>query len=907
MARTGARAGPVDGRAVVPVSAGLGLVVLQTALSAAADGWTVVLWLGRNLVAVCLCSAVLAGVGIAVRDRLAVKAFGERTRFTLTPSRRFDPSPEQIWRQAALLLRASNAGPWWAPMKARSVRLRLRADGSSPLEWSMEGAASTARLLAGTPFAEATVAQAPPVRDKARQHTARAEFTVRGNPAAALREVPLDPDPLQPVVDAVAALRSDLGDLAEIVLDLQPVPRWRMRMRRWQLMARARERARAAARRESRMHAIDAADLEESWFHQLGRLLDSGQGRSSSRRLALAARPRPVSREQTLGRLGSDRGVVRIQLLVRCCSETAGRAEMQRQRLTAAMDVFAGTSRLGADVWRLGPWRIDADTSWRARSFDRRWSGGLVAPRAENWVGIGELTGLLKPPTVHCRMPVLASEVPTYELGSSELMPQGWHTAPDGSRRLIASPLSESLFGVAVGKANYGKTERSLVQAIAVALGGHGLMFIDPHNDSWKAAEAYLAHDSIRSRVWRLDLTNPDGAARVGGWNPLAVDKGQDPAQIAAAAVNAFASVMGWNDVAAPRALTILTKCVQALVAVNAAAVTAGLPQSQATVFQIPTLLQDPAFREAAVRHLSGKDARWWETTFTTYGEDAFAVVLNPLERLAADRVAHALLGTPTGGWDVRKAMDTHRVVWVSPAGTGPTDRLLVSLIMQDLHRAALSRRDLAPKRRQPFFVWLDELITLDGAASATIAAIAEELRKFGIRLHAMTQLLQRVQQTTRDSLIQNASILSSTAGSAAAIKIITDEWHGAVDPALVAELPRFNHYLSLTVDGERIGPLRIEGPQVKQVFRKLRTPDKTADLARSSLKALGALPISRRLAIAERQDEVVLRFLTHGGPPPDEPHLTLAKPSGPRSSSSTRPGADGRAAGTRATESRHQ
>ncbi|MFC1405682.1 MULTISPECIES: hypothetical protein [Streptacidiphilus] len=892
------------------MSAGLGVVVVQTALSIATDAWTVGQWLARNTVAVGLSGAVLAGSGIAVRERLAVKAFGERTRFTLTPSRRFDPSAEQIWRQAALLLRASNAGPWWAPMKARSVRLRLRADGSSPLEWSMEGAASAGLLLAGTPFAEATVAQVPQVRDKDRKHTVRTEFTVRGNPAAVLREVPLDPDPLQPIVDAVAALRADLGDLAEVVVDLQPVPRWRMRMRRWQLMARARERARAAARRESRTHAIDAADLEDSWFHQMGRLLDSGQGRGTSLRLPMAARPRPVSREQTLGRLDSDHGVVRVQVLVRCCSETVGRAELQMQLLVAAMDVFAaGSSRLGVDAWRLGPWRVDANTSWRARSFDRRWSGGLVAPRGENWVGIGELAGLLKPPTVHCRVPVLASEVPSYELGSAELMPHGWHTAPDGTRRLIASPLSESLFGVAVGKANYGKTERSLVQAIAVAHGGHGVLFIDPHNDSWRAAEPYLAHDSIRPRVWRLDLTNPHDAARVGGWNPLAVDKGQDPAQVAAAAVNAFASVMGWNDIAAPRALTILTKCVQVLVAVNAAAVAAGLPQSQATVFQIPTLLQDPAFRQAAVGRLSGKDARWWETTFTTYGEDAFAVVLNPLERLAADRVAHALLGTPTGGWNVRTAMDTRRVVWVSPAGTGPTDRLLVSLIMQDLHRAALSRRDLDAKRRQPFFVWLDELITLDGAASSTIAAIAEELRKFGIRMHAMTQLLQRVQQTTRDSLIQNASILSSTAGSAAAIKIITDEWHGAVDPALVAELPRFNHFLSLTVDGERVGPLRIEGPQVKQVFRKIRTPDKTADLARRSLTALGALPIVQRLAIAERQDEVVLRFLTHGGPPPEQPHLTLAKPpSGPRRPSPSRSGSGARTdAGSRTTESRHQ
>jgi len=319
-----------------------------------------------------------------------------------------------------------------------------------------------------------------------------AKSTLRGNPGAVLREVPLDPDPLQPVVDAVAALRAGLGDLAEVVVDLSPVPRWRMRMRRWQLMARARERARAAARRESRMQAVDSADLEESRFHQLGSLLDPGSGRGPSRRFAMLARPRPVSREQTLGRLGADRGVVRVQL--------------QMQRLTAAMDVFDGPSRLSVDAWQLGPWRIDADTSWRAKAFDRRWTGGLVAPRSENWVGIGELAGLLKPPTVHCRVPVLASEVPSYELGSSELMPQGWHTAPGGTSRLIASPLDESLFGMAVGKAAYGKTERSLVQAIAVAHGGHGCMFIDPHNDSWKAAEPYLAHDSIRPRVWRLDL-----------------------------------------------------------------------------------------------------------------------------------------------------------------------------------------------------------------------------------------------------------------------------------------------------------------------------------------------------------------------------------------------------------------
>ncbi|MEY9840085.1 hypothetical protein [Streptacidiphilus sp. EB103A] len=40
------------------------------------------------------------------------------------------------------------------PARSVRLRLRLRADGGCPLEWSMEGAASAAEPLAGSPFAE---------------------------------------------------------------------------------------------------------------------------------------------------------------------------------------------------------------------------------------------------------------------------------------------------------------------------------------------------------------------------------------------------------------------------------------------------------------------------------------------------------------------------------------------------------------------------------------------------------------------------------------------------------------------------------------------------------------------------------------------------------------------------------
>lgn len=167
----------------------------------------------------------------------------------------------------------------------------------------------------------------------------------------------------------------------------------------------------------------------------------------------------------------------------------------------------------------------------------------------------------------------------------------------------------------------------------------------------------------------------------------------------------------------------------------------------------------------------------WWVTSFTEIPKDALPTVLNPLARLASSPVIKAFLGSPVGSYDIRRAMDDSRVVWICPPGTGPTDRLLISLLVRDMLRAGLSRRDMREADRTPFRLYLDELISLDGAASSTLAEITEQLRKFSVRMHGMTQLLHRLSPDVRTALLQNASYLSTTAGSVEAIRHITSEW----------------------------------------------------------------------------------------------------------------------------------
>lgn len=833
---------------------GAGAEILA-ALAAFAD-WAVVnaWWLALTT------AAALVGWE-ALQQRLATEALSRRTYVELVPTAQFDPSPEQIWRQGMQLVRAAGSGPWWTPRRARTLRLRLRADGQRPLTYRIEAPASAHALLGQTPYgARVQVKAANPMADKRREHTVRAVLTLRGEPGSRLRDVPLDPDPLQPLIDAVTDLNSELGDLAEVCVDLAPASRWHLAAHRFHTMQRAREKARREAQREAQWLTQEFAD---SLPVTVGRLLDPAAWRGTPRsRMVMSPQPRHVDRDTALGKLAHTPGLVRVQILVRCASDTAGRAEQRLTRIGAAMDVYAGPSRLSSQGWALGPVRIGPDRwPWRDR-FDRRWASALMRPARGGWAHIEELAGLLKPPTVTARVPLMENDMPTYQPGQ-DLLPQGWYRSPDGRERLLATHEDDTLFEIQSGKAGWGKTMRAQVHAVASAHNGHGLAFVDPHGDSFEDVARYLAHQDLIDRVALFDLTIRAGTGMLSCWNLLDMSTRQPPHEVTAAVVGAFAGALGWDDVSAPRALTIMTKAVEALVTVNTAAVAAQVPERQATIFQVRALLTDPAFRHLATAALDPEAKKWWTGSFPDLPRDALPTVLNPLERLGSSPVVRAFLGCPVSGYDIRHAMDQGQVLWICPPGTGPTDRLLISLFVHDFLRAGLSRRDLPEKARRSFRFYLDELISLDQQSSTVLAEITEQLRKFGCRLHGMTQLLHRLNPSTRAALIQNASCMSTTAGAVEAITQITAQWPDTITPRDIAGLHRWRHYASFTVAGKRIGPVPIRGPELREVFDKLARPAHILALRKASHAATQALPLNERTAIALAQEKAVRVFLT--------------------------------------------
>ncbi|WP_052745613.1 hypothetical protein [Allosalinactinospora lopnorensis] len=337
------------------------------------------------------------------------------------------------------------------------------------------------------------------------------------------------------------------------------------------------------------------------------------------------------------------------------------------------------------------------------------------------------------------------------------------------------------------------------------------------------------------------------------------------------AVVTAIASALSWGDQAS-RARTILTKAVETL-----CHLALRLPADVApTLFQIPTLLHDKTWRDTVVQPLPRHIQTYWENIYEKYPAEATPTVTNVIDRLRSSRTLSAFFGSSVSTYDVRVAMDQSRVVFLCTPG-GDIDRLLACFLTYDLFRAGRSRADLPPEQRIRFDAFIDEVTAVDGASKGYLAAILEQLGKYGVRLHAMTQMAQRLTKTTRDALLQNQSLLSSTAGEIDAVRVVTRQWQRHVHPDTLLDLPRFHHIVSATVRGQTTTPFRVRGAVLDELFAEQNRPDRL-DMQQKAIDTnLRRRRIRDVLDDLETLDERILSAVLERAAKPSSPNVDHA------------------------------
>jgi hypothetical protein len=837
----------------------VGGVAIVTVISKAPQwGQSLLELAGRPAVVSLAVALLIFALGLVVA-RLVVtrRALDRRVRMLAIPPDSFDPSDEAVIRFASGLSRTRRALRGLLDAPASAVRVSLDADPVGRLRYGVEvpdhavGALRAALAsYSGVELRPADDSDAVEVEDGV--EVARAELVLARPSSEPLRAVGLDPDPLVGFARSLDRLNVANGDTAKVCIDLLPVTPGKRRRLRKRLLRRA---------RRDHQPGQPPADALAS--------LLGGEDRRRGGAPPAELVERWTGRQALARKLGTSEPLFDLQILVRVTSPVPGRAKAQVAAMLAAFDVFAGENHLRVSGLRIpGVAFLGSDLPGRRNRFDGRLASGLFRPARRRVVTASEIAGLLKPPSVKCSarnvvrsgglVPAPPPGLPTFT-GQPGLLPLG-KVENEAGERMVGVPLRDTFFFYMAGRSRFGKTETGIGQFLHLARSGRGCLFLDPHIDAIQRIKGYLTGEGLRDRVVEINLADP---GRQPGWNLFAV-AGRPAIRTAGqvdAVVDAFASALRWDEVNA-RALNLTSQAAQALIDLARQLP----PELAPTIFEIPTLLSDDDWRAAVLPHVSSPTRRFFTDRFPRLAAEAITPVTNLIDRLRLSPTTAALLGNPTATYDVRAAMDQGKIVLVCPGSGSARDRLLANFFVYDVLHAAKTRADLPPDRRREFFVWLDEVQIYDGATSGTLAALLEQVAKFGVRALLLNQNPERLTAATRDAVTTNRSHLLTTALNAKGAGLLAREFGRDLDPEVIAQLPRFHSIASVTLDGEISQPFRLHGAPVEELFPDDCHPDELPVLDAAIDRNTKRLPVTETLHRLDRHPAEIVKHLRDGG-----------------------------------------
>jgi hypothetical protein len=322
----------------------------------------------------------------------------------------------------------------------------------------------------------------------------------------------------------------------------------------------------------------------------------------------------------------------------------------------------------------------------------------------------------------------------------------GRATFPGRERNLALNPGDALRHLHALGPTGSGKSTLMLNLITQDLVAGRAVVVIEPKGD----LIAEVLGRIPQHRVGDVVLLDPSDTERPVGLNPLKPD-GRSPELVADQLLGLFHSLYlaHWG----PRTQDILGASLLTL---------ARLPGM--TLAALPLLLTDSGFRRRVLPRVAdpiGLEPFWaaYEAWSEAERAAAIAPVMNKLRPLLLRPEMRAIVGQTRRSFDLRRVFTERKVLLVSLSKglLGPeTSALLGSMVVSQLWQTILGRAAIAPGRRHPVFVYVDEFqdyvhLPLDFADALTQA------RGLGVGFVAAHQYMHQLDPAMRSAVLANA------------------------------------------------------------------------------------------------------------------------------------------------------
>ncbi len=341
-----------------------------------------------------------------------------------------------------------------------------------------------------------------------------------------------------------------------------------------------------------------------------------------------------------------------------------------------------------------------------------------------------------------------------------------------------------------IGKTGMGKTTLLENFILSDIYAGHGCCYVDPHGDTAEKLLNYIPSWRINDVVY----FNPSDLEFPVGFNILEAVSERHKHLVASGMMAVFAKI--WEGMWSSRMEYILNNTILAL-----------LDNQGQTLLGINRMMSDAEYRKRMVGNIKDPVVKqFWVVEFASWSEkyatEATAAIQNKIGQFLSAGVIRNIVSQVKSTVNIREIMDQEKIfiVNLSKGRIGEDNsKLLGGLLITKIQLSAMERVDTPEADRDDFYLYVDEF---QNFAVESFANILSEARKYRLCLIMAHQYIAQLSEEVRDAVFGNVgTIITFRVGSPDAMFMET-EFMPRFLPEDIINLPKFNIYLKLLIDG---------------------------------------------------------------------------------------------------------
>jgi hypothetical protein len=341
-----------------------------------------------------------------------------------------------------------------------------------------------------------------------------------------------------------------------------------------------------------------------------------------------------------------------------------------------------------------------------------------------------------------------------------------------------------------IGKTGTGKSTLLINMAFDDIYKGYGVCVIDPHADTVETLLKKIP-EHRKQEVIHFDATNQNALP---AFNPLHAIPEHQRQLVASELVLIFKKIFheNWGN----KLEYILRFCILTL-----------LDYPPSTLLDIHALLVDTEFRSKVLAHVKNPYIlSFWKTEYDLYTPSVQANTISPILNKIGVFLANDTLRGIVGQQEsisIEQCLNEGKILLcnLSKGAIGDDiSTILGSFLTTTIQTTAMRRASMPAYQRMPYYLYIDEAHSF---LSSSFATMLSEVRKYGIGLFLTHQHLDQLENDVRDAILGNVGTIICFRLGLNDAKIMEKEFYPTFDFEDFINLPRYEIYIKLLIDGE--------------------------------------------------------------------------------------------------------